>query len=350
MANRFSQTFGAVGLLAALLTSTGLTSATARADAVGDFYKGNTVTVIVGFSAGGTYTLYARLLARHLSKHIPGKPKFVVQNMPGGGGTKAANYVYNIAPRNGSVIAMPSDAIALTNALRPSRVKFKATEFRYIGSSVGVSYAMVVRTDTGVRSFKDLTKKQVVISASGGGSLGYLLPKMMLWASDAKIKLVTGYRGSRPQLIAIERGESQGAVFAWTAWQTLKPEWFKSGFVAPIIQFGPKREPDMQNVPLGAEVVKTPAQQAIARFMATNSIIGRGFMFPPGVDDDKVTAFRDGFDRMVVDPGYVADAKKRGAFLRPARGVDMQAAVNQAMSTDPKLIAMARKAMFGKKK
>ena len=345
MAHHLSRLLG-VSLLSAAV----LTAGPARADAVGDFYKGNSVTVIVGFSAGGTYTLYARLLARHLSKQIPGKPGFVVQNMPGGGGTKAANYVYNIAPRNGSVIAMPSDAIALTNALRPSRVKFKATDFRYIGSCVRVAYAMVVRADTGVRSFEDLTRKEVVISASGGGSLGYLLPKMMSWASDAKIKLVTGYRGSRPQLIAIERGESQGAVFAWTAWQTLKPEWFKSGFVAPIVQFGPKREPDMPNVPLGSEVVRTPEQKAIARFMATNSIIGRGFMFPPGVDDDKVQAFREGFDRMVRDAGYITDAKKRGAFLSPSRGVDMQAAVKEAMSIDPKLVAMAREAMFAAKK
>jgi tripartite-type tricarboxylate transporter receptor subunit TctC len=345
MANRFLRTFGGVFLSATLLTA-----GTARADGVGDFYKGKNITVIVGFSAGGTYTLYARLLARHLSKQIPGKPSFVVQNMPGGGGTKATNYVYNIAPKNGSVISMPSDAIALTNALRPSRVKFKATDFRYIGSCVRVAYAMVVRADTGVRSFEDLTKKQVIISASGGGSLGYLLPKMLSWASDAKIKLVTGYRGSRPQLIAIERGESQGAVFAWTAWQTLKPEWFKSGFVAPIVQFGPTREPDMPNVPLGSEVVKTPEQKAIARFMATNSIIGRGFMFPPGVDDDKVQAFRDGFDRMVRDTAYISDARKRGAFLSPSRGVDMQAAVNQAMSIDSDLVAQARKAMFGDKK
>jgi tripartite-type tricarboxylate transporter receptor subunit TctC len=338
----------AIGIAAAAIAVS--SAGVARADAVADFYKGKSITVIVGFSAGGTYTLYARLLARHLSKHIPGAPKFVVQNMPGGGGIKSTNFAYNISPRDGSVIAMPSDAIALTNVLTPERVKYDANEFRYIGSCVQTAYVMVARSDTGVRNFEDLTKKQVILSASGGGSMGFLMPKMLQWASDAKIKLVAGYRGSRPQLIAIERGESHGAVFAWTAWKTLKPEWFKSGFLTPIVQFGPKREPDMPNVPLGSEVVKTAAQKTFARFMATNSIIGRGFMFPPKVPADRVAAVRAAFDRMVVDPDYIADAKKRGAFMNPARGIDVQAAVADAMKTDRAIIASAKAVMFPKKK
>jgi len=345
MKNIPSRTFAAGIVAAALLTPTA-----PRADAVADFYKGKNVTVVVGFSAGGTYTLYARLLARHLPQFLPGGPTFVIQNMPGGGAVKSTNYLYNVSPRDGSVIGMPSDAIALTNALTPSRVKYKAVDFNYIGAAVRVAYAMVLRTDLGIRSFEDLTRKQAVVSSSGGGSVGFLLPKMLQWASDAKIKMVSGYRGSRPQLLAIELGESQGAVFAWTAWKTLKPEWFKSGFIAPIVQFGPTREPDMPNVALGSEVVKTAEQKAFARFMATNAIIGRGFMTPPGVSGDKVKALRDAFDRMVADPGYIADAKKRGAFLSPVRGVEMQAAVAEAMSIDPKLVAKARAAMFPKKK
>jgi len=137
MINRLLRAFG-MGIVAAAL----LGSTAPRADAVSDFYKGRTVTVIVGFSAGGTYTLYARLLARHLSQFIPGNPTFVIQNMPGGGAVKSTNYMYNVSPRDGSVIGMPSDAIALTNALTPGRVKYKAADFNYIGAAVRVAYAI----------------------------------------------------------------------------------------------------------------------------------------------------------------------------------------------------------------
>lgn len=319
-----------------------------RADTLTDFYKGKTLTIVIGFAPGGAYDLYAQLLSRHMPKFIPGKPSMIVQHMPGGGGVKGTNYIYNVAARDGSVLGMPFDAVALMNVLTPHKVKYKATEFQWIGSALQVAYALVLRTDTGIASFAELTKRQAIVGTSGKGSLGFVFPSMLGWATPAKIKLVLGYRGSSETLLAMERGEIQGTVLAWASLKTLKGDWFrKDGFARPIVQFGTKKEADLPDVPLAIDLATSTEAKAVAKAVGSVSLVGRSFVLPPKVSADKLAMMRTAFERMVRDPEFIAEAKARHGDLNPVSGAEVQEVVAEAMKLDPKLAIKARQAVLG---
>lgn len=313
-----------------------------------DFYKGKKLTVIVAFGAGGAYGLYTQLMAKHLPRFLPGKPTIIPQYMPGAGGIKASNYVYNVAARNGLVMSSLSDSVVITAVLRPERIKYKANEFTWIGAPVRMNNVLAMRRDSGLTSFDAITRKEAVLAATGLGSQATILPKMLAWLSPAKIKVVTGYKGSRGMLGAMERKEVQGMSLAWTSWKTLKGGWFKDGSAVPIVQFGLSPEADLQNVPLALDLARSADEKAIVKFMSSTSQIGRSVQFPPKVPSDRIVAIRAAFDRMVKDPAYVSDVTKRNAFLNPASGAVIQKAVAEAMKFDPALAAKARRGIFGK--
>jgi len=332
---------------AAVAAVTAAAAAPCSADTLEEFYKGKTVQIVIGFAPGGAYDLYAQLLSRHLPKFMPGKPTLIVQHMPGGGGVKGTNYLYNVAARDGSVLGMPYDAVALMNVLTPHKVKYKATEFQWIGSALQVAYALVVRNDSGATSFDALTRREAIIGTSGKGSLGFVFPSMLKWATPAKIKLVLGYRGSSETLLAMERGEIQGTVLAWASLKTLKGDWFKNGFARPIVQFGTKKEADLPDVPLAVDLATTADAKAVAKAVGSVSLVGRSFVLPPKVSADKLAMMRRAFDRMVKDPEFIAEAKARHGDLSPVSGAEVQEAVAEAMKLDPVLAAKARQAVLG---
>ena len=337
-----------IALGAAVAAVTAAAAAPCGADTLEEFYKGKTVQIVIGFAPGGAYDLYAQLLSRHLPKFMPGRPTLIVQHMPGGGGVKGTNYIYNVAPRDGSVLGMPYDAVALMNVLTPHKVKYKATEFQWIGSALQVAYALVVRNDSGVTSFDVLTRREAIVGTSGKGSLGFVFPSMLKWATPAKIKLVLGYRGSSETLLAMERGEIQGTVLAWASLKTLKGDWFKKdGFARPIVQFGTKKEADLPDVPLAVDLATTADARAVAKAVGSVSLVGRSFVLPPKVSADKLAMMRSAFDRMVKDPEFIADAKARHGDLSPVSGAEVQEAVAEAMKLDPALAAKARQAVLG---
>lgn len=340
------QSIRALGAI--LTTMTALFGGTASAASGADYYKGRTVTVIVAFGAGGAYGLYTQLMAKHLPRFLPGNPTIIPQYMPGAGGIKASNYVYNVAVRNGSVMASLSDSLVITAVLRPERVKYDANKFTWIGAPVRMNNVLAMRSDTGLKNFDAITKKEAVLAATGLGSQATILPKMLAWLSPAKIKVVTGYKGSRGMLGAMERKEVQGMSLAWTSWKTLKGDWFKEGFAVPIVQFGLSSETDLRNVPLALDLARTPDEKAIVEFMSSTSQIGRSVLFPPTVPEDRIAAVRTAFDKMVKDPAYISDVTGRRAFLNPASGAEIQKAVAKAMAFDPALAVKARRGIFGK--
>jgi len=304
--------------------------------------------VIVAFGAGGAYGLYTQLMAKHLPRFLPGNPTIIPQYMPGAGGIKASNYVYNVAVRNGSIMASLSDSLVITSVLRPERVKYDANKFTWIGAPVRMNNVLAMRSDSGLKNFDAITKNEAVLAATGLGSQATILPKMLAWLSPAKIKVVTGYKGSRGMLGAMERKEVQGMSLAWTSWKTLKGDWFKEGFAVPIVQFGLTSEMDLPNVPLAIDLARTADERAIVEFMSSTSQIGRSVLFPPTVPKDRITAVRTAFDKMVKDPAYVSDVTGRRAFLNPGSGAEIQKAVAKAMAFDPALAVKARRGIFGK--
>jgi tripartite-type tricarboxylate transporter receptor subunit TctC len=311
-------------------------------DTVEKFYKGRTISSIVPFGPGGGYAIYNQIMARHLGQFIPGNPQIVPQYRPGAGGIVASNYVYNVAPRDGSVMAMVSDSVALASVIDAEKTKYKVNEFVWLGAIERVNNVLAVRADTGVRNLRDLLGKEVIVGASGPGSPTSLLPALLRWLEPLKIKTIEGYEGINPMFIAIDRNEIAGATVSWTIFKTLRKQWFDSGFLVPIVQFGSVKEKDLPNVPLAIELARTPEQQAVARFMASNVDVGRSFILPPGVPADRVAALRGAFDRMVKHQPFIDEITKAGFQLSPASGAEVQSAVAQATKLDASLTKMVR--------
>lgn len=337
---------------AALITAAALTPQIASAQSAAKVYKDRTVTILVGYGAGGTYGQTSLLTARHLGKKIPGQPNVIVQHMPGAGGLKAANYAYNVMPKNGHNILMPPEMSVVSELLRPEKVKYKTTKFTWIGVVFGANQVMVVRRDTGVTSLEALKKKQVIVASTGKGSPTYLVPAMMNGVLGTKFKIVTGYRGSAATSLSVERGETFGMTNSWVSWKANRPQWFnkKSGnFVVKLAQVGFTKEKDLPNLPLLADLAKNPDDRAAAAMLSTASVIGRGLAFPPGVPSSLIGPMRTAFWNTVTSARFKADAKKRNLPVIPVKGADIQKTIVDAMKTmSPKAIANARKYVFGK--
>lgn len=314
----------------------------ASAETVEAFFKGKTITAIVPFGPGGGYSIYTQITARHLPQFVPGNPTVVPQHMPGAGGILASNHVFNVAKRDGTVIAMVSDSVALASVIDADKIKYKVNEFIWLGAIERVNNVMAVRADTGVKSFDDLKSTEIAIGASGPGSPTSLLPAMLRWMAPVKLKTVEGYPGISQMFAAIERGEVAGTTVSWTIFRSLKKDWFDKGFMVPIVQFGSVRDKDHPTIPLATELAQTPEQKAVSRFMASNIDVGRSFVLPPQVPADRVAALRSAFDRMVADPAFKAEIAKAKFELSPATGQQVQDAVKLATALDDKLAATIR--------
>jgi len=266
----------AFGFVLALCTV--MHASAASADAVEEFYRGKTVNSVVPFGPGGGYATYSQIVARHLGKHIPGNPQIVLQYRPGAGGIVASNYMYNAAPRDGLTIAMVSDSVALASVIDADKIKYQVNRFIWLGAIERVNNVLAVRADTGVRTVDDLLSKEVILGSSGTGSPTFLLPALLRWLQPFKVRTIEGFSGINPMFIAIERNEIAGAVISWTIFKSLRKQWFDTGFAVPVVQFGSRREADLPNVALAIDLAKTPQQQAVARFMASNVDVGRSFI------------------------------------------------------------------------
>ena len=340
-----------IGLASALVLFLGvMTSSNAVADEITDFYSGKTITIYIGFGFGGTYGKYSRTMAQHLTKHIPGNPKLIVKSMPGAGGLKMANFAYNAMPKGGYHLLVPPDSSVVSQLMRPKKVRFKAQEFTWLGSSNQTNTIFVVRADTGVRKWQDMKTKQVISGNTGPGSTGFLIPAMMKSMLGLKIKQISGYKGSSKTILAMEQGEHSGTAFNWLAWYSKVPHWFEKGkeFAYPVLQTGVFKDPALPNVPMMKDVV-AKEYVPIVNFMATLGIIGRGLALPPGVPKKLVGPLRTAFAKMVKDPAYVADAKKARLRVMYTSGENIQKFVNNAIANaNPEIVGKARKLIFGK--
>lgn len=313
-------------------------------------YSGKTITFVIGYGFGGTYGKYSRTMAEHLKNHIPGKPNIIVQSQPGAGGIKATNFAYNVMQKNGFNVLVPPDAIVVSQLLRPKKVKYNAREFRWVGSTNQTNTIFVLRKDAGIKHWTDMRTTQVITGNTGPGSTSFLIPRMMQQMLGLKIKLISGYKGSRKTILAMEQGEHQGTGFNWLAWNSIVPHWFEPGKeqAVALMQTGHYKDPDLQDVPMLRDVVDKK-YAPIVKFMATLGIIGRGLALPPGAPKDALVTLRTAFDKMVKDADYNADAKKRRLRVIASTGQQVQDVVENAFkNADPKVVAQARKIIFGR--
>ena len=227
-------------MLRACLLLASLAAAPARAQPVADFYRGKTVNVLIGVGVGGEYDLQARLVARHLGKHIPGNPSLVPQNMTGAGGIKMANYLFAQAPRDGTYIGMLGNNFAATQAVGGQGVQFDVVKFRWLGTIAPVVETMAVWHTAGVKTIEDVRKKEVVAGASGKGAITFIYPSMMNEFLGTRFKIVTGYAGGNEINLAMERGEVEARNNTWSSWKATKAAWLKDRKIAIIAQAGPR--------------------------------------------------------------------------------------------------------------
>lgn len=317
---------------------------------VSGVYKDRTVTILVGYGAGGTYGRTSLLLGEYLGNYMPGKPTVVVQHMPGAGGLKATNYFYNVAPKNGLNLLMPPEMTVASAVLRPNKVKFQPAKFTWLGRVFGQNSTLVVRRDSGVTSFDQLKNKQVIVASSGKGSPTFLIPALLNGLLGTKLKIVTGYRGSRKMQLSVEQGETQGSALGWIAWESARPDWFKNGsksFALPLIQSGYTPQKGIENVPMIKDMTKNKDDQAVARLLGSASVLGRGLVLPPGAPSELVNPLRASFDNVVKDKAFVQDAYKRGLEVNPINGPDIQKIVEDLMAIPQATATRARKLIFG---
>ena len=290
----------------------------AMADAVSEFFGDRTIRFIIGTNPGGGYDLYMRTLVSHIADEIPGKPNVVVVSMPGAGGVKATNYVYNAAPRDGTTVVMPFWTHPVFQMIRPKGIKFDVRKMRWIGNMATLNSAIVVFSDTAM-TIEDAKKKQIVLAASGKGSETYIFPKLLNSLIGTKFKIVLGYRGTRNMTLAMERGEAQGRGGAWQSWSAIQPAWHAAGRIRALAQAGIERNPDIPYAPLITELVKAE-DRPLARMLSVPVTMARVLATPPEVPIDRVMALRRAFDATMKVPAFLADAKKRKMDLAPMTG------------------------------
>jgi tripartite-type tricarboxylate transporter receptor subunit TctC len=312
----------------------------AQAQSVADFYRGKTVNVLIGVGVGGEYDLHARLVARHLGKHIPGNPIVVPQNMTGAGGINMANYLFAQAARDGTFIGMLGNNFPAAQAVGAQGVRFDAVKFLWLGTLAPVVETMAVWHTTGVKTIDDLRKTEVVAGASGKGAITYIYPSMMNEYLGTKFKIVTGYPGGNQINLAMERGEVAARNNTWSSWKATKPTWVRDKLINIIVQAGP-RAADL-DAPSVEVLAKTPEERALIELVTSGAHLGRPMATTPDVPEDRLRALRAAYRATMADPEFLAEAAKSNFEVAPVFGEDMQKIVERIMSTPRELASRAK--------
>ena len=325
----------AFGLAMALLAA----PTPGSADPVEDFYRGKTLRMLIGYGPGGGYDIYGRLVAQFLSRHLPGHPTIVPQNMSGAGSLLAAKYIYNVAPKDGTVFGSLAQTLALDSATNPS-ARIDVAKMPYIGRvspNVDVGVAL---PRSGLKSFDDVRAKQYSVGASGGGSTTILFPTALATYAGAKFKIVRGYSGTAEILLAVERGEADiVGAYGLPGIMVSHPDWLQPGGEAVLLyQAALKRDRLLPNVPTLPELAQSDEGRLVLRAAASTAEIGRSIITTPGVPPERLAALRSAFQKMLKDPDFLAECSNRQAMVEGASGEEMDALVRETLQLSPELM------------
>ena len=307
-------------LLALCICAMGPTMALAQG--VAEFYRGKSVRFIVGSDTGGGFSTYALLLSQFLSKHIPGNPAISVEHMPGAGGINSLNYIANAAPRDGTVIAIAMPNFFVTPFTEPKAVKFDPGAFHFLGRMSDFGRVLAVWHETGIRSIEDLKTMEVTVGASSTRSTTSIAPVLMNEILGTKLKIITGYSGTGPTLVAIEKGEVGSTTVAWATLTSMYEHWLREDKLRVIGGLDFNQVP-IKGVPRVRDLIKDPAKLALWDFVALPAEFGTAVLTAPGVPADRLEALRMAFDAAVNSPELIAEAKKRQLDLNPKTGTEL---------------------------
>jgi tripartite-type tricarboxylate transporter receptor subunit TctC len=319
------------GLTAALLT-TGLLCIgpnRAAADPIADFYHGKTIEIDVGTGVGGGYDANARLVARHLGRFIPGNPTIIVNNVPGGGGIREANLLYNTSPRDGLVIGTFSNAMITEPLLGTGQAKFAPNEFTWIGSASREDGLCAATKTSGVGSWNDLLHKEIIVGTTAPGTTTYMYPFMLKNMFGAKFKPVSGYPDGGQIELALERGEVQSICQTYSSMKVEHPDWLRDHLVEPLVALGFERLADFPDLPSVMELAKETEQQQVLKVILAPTLAGRPFAAPPGIPADRAAALRDAFTAMTKDGGFLDETHRIHMDVEPASAAEIDTLVKQ---------------------
>ncbi len=337
MWKRYTRTVGVIGAiyLATLFPQ-------AKADSLADFYKGKQVIVYIGYAIGGGYDLYGRLVARHIGRHLPGNPTVVPQNMPGAGSLRLANYLFTVAPKDGTVMGTITQSTPQEEALGTPGITYRSAEFNWIGRVTSNVEINVVWNTWGIRSIADAKTREVVLAGTGPTTPSEVFPKVLNGVVGTKFKVIAGYGGSAEGVLAMERGETMGALLSWASMKASKQDWIRENKVTILVQYAMQRHPDLPNVPTIVDLGETEADRKILSLYASGADIGRAIVAPPKVPAERVTALRSAFDAMLKDRRFLEEIEKANLEFDPMSGEKLQKLVVQSTNIPPELLERAK--------
>lgn len=326
--------------LGAVLTVGVALSAPSSRAAAEDFYAGKTLQIIVSSGVGtDSYDTLSRLVARHIGQHLRGNPAVIVANMPGAGGILAANQLYNIAPRDGTVIAMLDQSIYETQQFKVPELKADVTKMNWIGRIISNNAVLVAWHSAAVKKIEDAYTKELIVCSTGSSSqLRWTMLKRLL---GLKLKLVTGYKGTGDGLIAMERGEVEALSMPWTVFRVIRAEWLRDKKVNVLLQTGLDKAPDLPDVPRLVDLAHNDEQRQILELFSQAEKVGRSLTAPPGLPPERVAELRAAFTATLKDPGFLADAARMRVDLSPLPGDQLQAIIEKSFDYSPTIVARA---------
>jgi tripartite-type tricarboxylate transporter receptor subunit TctC len=326
------------------LAACGASEPGSAGSSAGDFYRGQTVSIIVGSGAGGGFDTTARLVARHIGRHIPGEPTVIVVNMPGGGGLVAANHVFSAAAKDGTIVGLFHEAQVMNQVTHGEGVQFDLRQFNWLGSSYDDPNVCIVRADAPVTTFKEMIGRgmPIAVGGTGPGSNTYDAPRVLAAATGANIKAVAGYPTTNDVRVGVERGEIQGMCLGWESVQSASGEWLKDGYAKVFVQNGAERHPDLMDVPLALEFAKDEHSKTLLRLVDAPGAMAKPFALPPGVDPARVAIMRAALAATYGDPMFLEEAQAMHLAFQPKTPEQIQQILTEVLATPPAMAAKYR--------
>ena len=332
------------GIALSALAVTALSASPAAAQSVAEFYKGNTIAILMGTGPGGSFDLYGRTIAAHLGRHIPGNPNVIVEHMPGAGGAIAGNHIYGPAPQDGTKILLAHAIPIAEKMLGGKNIRFKTREFHWLGAYDAIAQVMAIWHTAGVKTLDDLKTKDIVVGSFSNTHLTYQWAMLTKWVLNTKYKVITGYNSGNANNLAMERGETHGWTPSWENLVGTRPQWLKEKKVNLLVQYTLERAASMKDIPTLLELA-SPQQRDVVEFITSGTPIARSMAVGPKVPKDRVDALRKAFDALMKDKAFLAEAEKRQLGISPRTGVQVQALVDKVITASPELVARVKTAV-----
>jgi tripartite-type tricarboxylate transporter receptor subunit TctC len=344
-ARTMSRILASAARLALMLAVLPFLSGPAATQTPAEFYKGKTISLITSTGVGGTYDMVARIVAHYMPRYIPGNPTIIVQNMPGGGNVLATNYMFNLAPKDGTAIATIHSAMPLQQVLDAGGVRYDADKFNWLGSTGAQNEVILVWYTAGIKTLQEATEKQIVLGGTGAGAGIVILPTVMNNLLGTKFKIVTGYRTSEDVNLGMKRGEVQARAFGFDSITSQHPEWITEHKVNFLVQSGARRDKRLADVPLVTEFAKNDEQRQVFQLFSSAPALGQPYVAPPGLPVDRLDVLRKAFAATLSDKDFLAEAEKIRFTIDAMSADEVAETVRQTTHAPADIVAKAKAAI-----